>query len=147
MKDAIRQLPEAIQRKLLSHVLLAGACIVMIIALSFLSRDIRFVLPFIAMLAFLCYRAFHVFRVAVTNDYIIIAGTCIESDLSPIRKRTKAIYLATEGQTVRVPMQNKLSKYSKGAEMRLYVDKRTPVYEKDGILIIAQYLAVEAKKQ
>lgn len=139
----LKELPESLQKQVLSRLGLGILALFLFVLLLYMTRELFSVLPCIALACFCAINAYLLYRRAVLGDYIIIQGVCGAVEVTPIRKRTKAIQIQAEGHIVRVVVKHRLRKIQSGMYVNLYVAKNATFEEKDGTLILHNYLALE----
>lgn len=110
------------------------------------SRDLYLLLPCILCIFWLAGSGFWLFVQAAGGNYMRLQGQCIRIDTAGLRKRVRAVYLALEQGTVKIPVRYRISKLSEGDTIVVYVAEKTPVYERDGEYIIGNYYAMEIRR-
>jgi len=83
------------------------------------------------------------FRRIARGKYRIVEGVCIDTEVTLIRKRTKAIVFEAENRKIRVFVKQRKNKIVVGCPVQLYVACNTMVYEKDGRYLLYEYLALD----
>lgn len=144
MKAVFKQIPEPLQRQILTRLGLGALFLVLLIVLLFTARDILIWLPCAGVCLFLFAAALALFRRAALGDYVVISGVCQSVERTAIRRRIKYITLQTEEYIVQVTPR--IRKISEGSALDLYVAKSTPLYEKGGVQLLYHYLAMEIKR-
>jgi hypothetical protein len=109
--------------------------------------DIRPVLPCVGAALFFAASAFGLFRKAVSGEYVIIGGICQGVIPTTAKKRIKYMLLKTDTLTIRVAVRGRHGKIAEGMSIDLYTAKSTPVYEKDDIGILYDYLAIDIGRE
>ena len=80
------------------------------------------------------------------GKYISVEGTCLRLDTTEIRKRAKALYIAVDEGVVKIQLKQKIPKTEIGNRIIVYLSEKAPVYEKDDMLILNNYYAIEIRK-
>lgn len=138
-----RALPGFFQRQLCAHII-AGVCLLAIAGL-FLCLRFGFVMlvPALILLIFLLLHGVWLFRLAVRQQYIVVDGVCTYVQRTSIRKRAKYLQIDVQGMCVQIASKRSHVPYHSQQRLRLYLTPQTPVYEKDGIQVINDYLGIE----
>ena len=143
MKELWKTSPNALKRQLIQR-LGIGVLFLVVGNISWgLSQRFIFALPcFIAMTVF-CISGFSVMFIALNSGYIVLTGECEQLEQTPIMKRTKALYLATDCGSVKIPIRRNMCKFRIGTQIRCYISCKTCVYDYDGLKTIGDYIAIE----
>lgn len=143
MKEKWIKMPKALQRQVLFR---SGASVLFwllfIIILSCF-RDIYLVLPCLLLACYLTGSSVWLFFQSVAGNYMHLQGECIRLETIGIRKRVRSIHLALEQGIVKIPVRQRIRRFSEGDTVSIYVAEKTPVYERDGLYIISSYYAME----
>lgn len=139
-----RVLPGFFQRQLCAHIL-AGICLFAITGL-FLCLRLGFVMlvPALILLIFLLFHGIWLFRLAVRQQYLAIDGACTYIQRTAVRKRARYLQLDVQGTCVQIAAKRSYIPYHPQQQLRLYLTPQTPVYEKDGVQLLSDYLGIEA---
>ena len=78
--------------------------------------------------------------------YIMIRGICRGFERTSVRKQIKAIYLESDGKSVKVVYTYKSRPIKEGDQVTIYVSDTASVYEVDGEYIICSILAIGRKQ-
>ena len=139
-----RALPGFFQRQLCAHII-AGVCLLAITGL-FLCLRFGFVMlaPAMILFVFLLLHGAWLFRLAVRQQYIVVDGICTYIQRTAVRKRAKYLQLDVQGMCVQIASKRSHIPYHPQQRLRLYLTPQTPVYEKDGVQLLSNYLGIEA---
>lgn len=146
MKEKWIKMPKALQRQVLFRSGGGGLFLMVLLFLMTGSRDLYLLLPCILCIFWLAGSGFWLFVQAAGGNYMRLQGQCIRIDTAGLRKRVRAVYLALEQGTVKIPVRYRISKLSEGDTIVVYVAEKTPVYERDGEYIIGNYYAMEIRR-
>lgn len=111
------------------------------------SRDLYLLLPCVLCMIWLAGSGFWLFLQAAGGNYMCLQGQCIRIDTSGLRKRVRAVHLALEQGTVKIPVRYRISKLSEGDTVSIYLAEKTPVFERDDTYIISSYYAMEIQRR
>jgi membrane-bound ClpP family serine protease len=145
MLNEFKNIPEPLQKKILTHTGLGLVSILLSIFLFITLKDFHTGLPGILMFIFFIISAFVLFKKAVTNEYMVIRGQCSEIHVTAIKRHTKAIIINAEGKSIKILMKQRLKKFRQGMMIDVYVDENAPLYETGDGYILQTYLAIDAK--
>lgn len=146
MKEKWIKMPKALQRQVLFRSGGGGLFLMILLFLMTGSRDLYLLLPCILCIFWLAGNGFWMFLQAAGGNYMRLQGQCIRIDTAGLRKRVRAVHLALEQGTVKIPVRYRISKLSEGDTIVVYVTEKTPVYERDGEYIIGSYYTMEIRR-
>ena len=146
MKEKWIKMPKALQRQVLFRSGGGGLFLMILLFLITGSRDLYLLLPCVLCMFWLAGSGFWLFLQAAEGNYMRLQGQCIRIDMAGLRKRVRAVHLALEQGTVKIPVRYRISRLSEGDIIVVYVAEETPVYERDGEYIIGNYYAMEIRR-
>lgn len=146
MKEKWIKMPKALQRQVLFRYGGGGLFLMILLFLMTGSRDLYLLLPCVLCMIWLSGSGFWLFLQAAEGNYMRLQGQCIRIDTSGLRKRVRAVHLALEQGTVKIPIRYRISKLSEGDTIVIYVTEKTSVYERDEEYIIGNYYAMEIRR-
>lgn len=138
----IKQLPEALRMQLLMRLGSGATSLLLFIAVWVLSGEFAFALPCLILSVFLLINSWSLFRNIIIGDYLSVSGLCEEVERTVLRRRIKSITVRLGDKLVVIPIKRRVKKLLIGTAVTLYISEKTPVYEKDGLCHIYEYLAV-----
>jgi len=138
----IKQLPEALRMQLLMRLGSGATSLLLFIAVWVLSGEFAFALPCLILSVFLLINSWSLFRNIIIGDYLCVSGLCEEVERTVLRRRIKSITVRLGDKLVVIPIKRRVKKLLIGTAVTLYISEKTPVYEKDGLCHIYEYLAV-----
>ena len=142
MKEKWIKMPKALQRQVLFRSGGGGLFLMMLLFLMTGSRDLYLLLPCILCILWLAGSGVWLFVQVAGGNYMCLQGQCIRIDTSGLRKQVRAVHLALEQGTVKIPVGYRISRLADGDTIVFYVAEKTPVYERDGEYIIGNYYAM-----
>jgi len=145
MMTAFRQIPDPLQKQTLIRFGLGVVFILLMSILHFISRDIFIWLPCAGAAIFFIASAFALFRRAVLGEYVVVSGVCQHVELTAVKRRAKFIILKTDEHNVQVTLHSRARKISVGTVVDLYLAKSTPIYVRDNVQILNNYLAIDIR--
>jgi hypothetical protein len=145
MRAAFTQIPGPLQKQILVRLGLGALFFILLISLLITGATIYMWLPCAGAALFFASAAFALFRMAVLGDYVAVSGICQSIGLTAARRRVKYVVLQAEDQTIRVTLRDRRRRLHPGEELNLYLAKKAPIYEKDGVQLIYTYLAIDVK--
>lgn len=146
MKEKWTKMPQALQRQVLFRFAGGGLFLLLLLLIMKSYRDLYLLLPSILCMFWLLGSALWLFLQAAEGNYMRLQGQCVRIDRAGFRKRVRAVHLALEQGTVKVPVRYRISRLSEGDTVVVYVAENTPVYERAGIYIIGNYYAMEIRR-
>ena len=147
MKEKWIKMPKALQRQVLFRSGGGGLFLMILLFLMTGSRDLYLLLPCVLCMIWLAGSGFWLFLQAAGGNYMCLQGQCIRIDTSGLRKRVRAVHLALEQGTVKIPVRYRISKLSEGDTVSIYLAEKTPVFERDDTYIISSYYAMEIQRR
>lgn len=145
MKEKWIKMPKALQRQVLFRSGGGGLFLILLFIMAG-SRDLYLLLPCILCMFWLAGSGFWLFLQTAEGNYMCLQGRCIRMDTAGFQKRIRAVYLALEQGTVKIPVRYRISRLAEGDTIAVYVAENTPVYERDGMYIIGNYYAIEIRR-
>jgi len=145
IKATFSTIPEPLQKQVYIRLGFTVVFLILFLITLFMLFDGLIVAPFIVLSIFNLISAVHVYDCAAKGNYAQIEGSCIEVNNSTIRKRIKSITLKTEAHTVQMNIKNTRQRIQKGMIITVFVSTNTPVYEKHGIMMLYNYIAIDMK--
>ena len=146
MRTDLSHIPVPLQKQTLIRLGIGILFFILMIALLFVTRDIYILLPCAGMSVFFSAAAFTIFRQSVTGEYVVVNGIFRSVALTLIRRRAKYIVLQSGEKLLQVPLRDRSKTVCAGAVVELYAAKKAPIYEKDGVQILSDYLAIDIKQ-
>jgi len=144
MKKQFDAIPEPLQKQIRIRGILGILFFFFAIILFCYNPHIYSLLPPLGVSAFSVISAVLLYNRAVSGCYIVIEGVVKDAVLTPIRKQAKIIVMQTyDEKLVRIQLKQRRRSLTAGMPMNLYVADTAPVYEKDGYLLIYEYLAMD----
>ena len=143
MRERFQGLPSVLQKQILIR--LAGSASGMVMSLLILVYHGRaqLLIPGVVICFSFLVNAAVMFFHCTGKRYVIIHGTCNEIVRSSFRRKLKAVYLESEGKSVKIMGQlQSLRNLRIGDRLEVYISDSAPVYQNDGIYVITQVMAV-----
>ena len=81
------------------------------------------------------------FHIADKKRYVVVEGVCAEVTKSILFKRVKTVTLEADGKILKQHRRG----YRAGAKLRLCIQESAKVYERDGALLIYDYILIEQR--
>ena len=145
IRDRFKAIPNALQRQILRRGLMGCAFLIFTIVFLLLGYDALLVLPGIGFMIFSVASAAWLFYIADRKRYVVVEGVCVEVTKSLLFKRVKTVTLEADNRTLRVQLKQHKRSYKAGARLRLYLQENAKVYERDGVLLIYDYILIEQR--
>ena len=145
MMQEFNQIPEPLRKQILLRLGLDVLSLLLLLALLTVTGDMTLWLPCAGLTVFFAAGAFVLFRRAVLGEYVVVSGICTETGNTLLKRRAKHITLDTGEKTIRVSLGQRRKRFTAGMAFNLYLAANAPVYEKDGMLRVFSYLALEKK--
>jgi len=146
MMQAFKQMPEPLRKQILLRLGLGTVFLFLLIALLAVTGDMTLWLPCAGLMVFFVAGAFTLFRRVVLGEYLVVRGTCTEAGNTFLKRRAKFIIMDTGEQLVRVSLGQRRKRFTVGMTLNLYLATNAPVYEKDGVLRVFSYLALDVRE-
>ena len=146
MRQNLRLLPPALQRQLLIRVgFILLSLVLAVVSLVLFSTTIA--LPFLLCAALLAFSAFRLYRIGARGQCLILRGTVVKVEYTPLRRQPKSVLLEADGKALQVVLRNRHVAVQEGDPVTLYISDTTPLYEWQGIHRLYAYLAMTPGKQ
>ena len=97
-----KTLPGIFQRQLLGHIIACVCLTILTGVFVWLRFEFAMFFPGLICIAFLLLHGIWLFRLATTQRYIVVEGTCASIYRTPIRKRVKYLQLDVQGMCVQI---------------------------------------------
>ena len=144
MLQTFKEISAPLQKQIIYRLAFFIVSFILFVTLLFMN-DFYLVLPFAAITVFILVSAFFLFKTAALNEYVVISGECYDIVLTAVRRRTKTLFLRTESGNIQIAA-SRIRKIPVGAKIDVYVSKKTPVYERDGMNVLYTNLAIDVKQ-
>ena len=142
MRDKFKAIPAALLRQILWRGLIGCAFLIFSLMFLLLRYDALLVLPGVGFMLLSLGSAVWLFQVADKKRYVVVEGVCTEVTKSILFKRVKTVTLEADGKTLRIQLKQHNRSYHAGARLRLYVQENAKVYEREGVLLILEYITI-----
>lgn len=143
LKAAFAAIPEPLQKQVYIRLGFSTAFLLLFALVLSMAFDWMTVIPFAILSIFSFFSARQLFTRATKGEYVLIEGTCIDAVVSPIRKRTKSVTIQTDEHIVQIILRQRLKQVPKGVAISLYIAKSTQVFDKNGMMVLHTYIAIE----
>ena len=90
----------------------------------------------------LAFSAFRLYNIGRRGQYLVLEGTVLKLERTPLRLRPKAMWMEVEGKALLVVLRNRHISVREGDALTLYIADTAPLYEWRGIHRLHSYLAV-----
>ena len=147
MMQEFKRVPEPLQKQITLRLGLSMLFLILLIVMLIADQEVYLILPGAGLTLFFAASAFALFRRAVLGEYVVVSGTCTEAGNTLLKRKVKYIIMDTGDQTVRVSLGQRRKRFAVGMTLDLYLAANAPVYEKDGMLRVFSYLAMEKNLQ
>lgn len=147
MREQFKKLPGALQRQILLR--LGGGILFFLLLAVFLLcvPDIYLILPCVLFGACLTWNGCYLYHQGISGNYVRLGGKCVRVETAGIRKRVRAVYVAYEKGTVKIPIRHKIKELAVGDTVTVYVPEHTTVYEQEEQYILTGYYAMEVENK
>ena len=129
MKQDACNIPLALQHQMLIQAALSVLTLVLA-ALAMLFFSITVSVPFLLCAVLLAFSAFRLYNIGRRGQYLVLEGTVLKLERTPLRLRPKAMLMEVEGKALLVVLRNR------------HISDTAPLYEWRGIHRLHSYLAV-----
>ena len=141
MKQDACNIPLALQHQMLIQAALSVLALVLA-ALAMLFFSITVSVPFLLCAVLLAFSAFRLYNIGRRGQYLVLEGTVLKLERTPLRLRPKAMLMEVEGKALLVVLRNRHISVREGDALTLYIADTAPLYEWRGIHRLHSYLAV-----
>ena len=145
IRDGFKAIPAALQRQILRRGLMGCAFLLFSVVFLLMGYDALLVLPGVGFMLFSFASAVWLFHIADKKRYVVVEGVCAEVAKSILFKRVKTVTLEADGKILRIQLKQHRRGYRAGAKLRLYIQESAKIYERDGALLIYDYILIEQR--
>lgn len=143
MKEQWIDVPTALKKQIYKRMGL-GIIFLMLGAITWIvSKDFMFAIPCLIGAVVFVLNGVSVLFASLLKRYIVLSGECESVEQTRFLKRTKAVYLATDYGTVKLPIRRNIRNMKIGVQVRCYISLKTSVYEYGGVQTVSDYYAIE----
>lgn len=143
MREALTNLPKPIKRLILWRCGIAFAALVLFAVLLGITKDFILALPCIILSLFLIVSCGILFINYCEGNVICLDCICVNLEYTILRNRIKAFQVETDCRTIRFLTRRRLRNLQIGDKFTIYLSKKTPVYERDGVDVICEFYTIE----
>ena len=147
MRERFKQLPEALQKQVLTRFGIGVLFLLLFLIIVFCFRDLYLSLPCLLFAGFLIASGGCLFYNGLMGKYVRIQGICNQVETTGIRKRIRYIYITMEQSIVKLPVRQRMKNLAVGDTIIIYLSDREPVYEQDNGYLVCSYFALERRKE
>jgi len=147
MFNMLKQMQAPLQKQALIRIGLGALSLALLVVLLVITRDIYLWFPCAAAGIVFSASAFILCRCVALGEYVIISGVCSDLGATTLKRRMKYVIMQTDTCQLKVMLQNRRRKIPTGATIMLYIAKSTPVYERDGLQVVCNYIALDVQQQ
>ena len=147
MKSAFMQIPAPLQRQALIMLGIGVLFLLTLIVLLLFTPDVYILLPCAGASVFCIMTAFSLVRRSILGEYIVISGVCWDIGFTRVKRRARYIMLHTGEHVIQVMLHGRNRNVSENADIDVYIAKNSPLYERDGVQILYNYLAIDIKQK
>lgn len=142
MKSDFGALPIPLQRQILVRVGLSAASMVTGAGLLILLCSAAIAAPCLVAALLAAASAWHIYRQAKLGRCLVLKGTVLNTEMSALRSRPKALLLEVDGKALRVVLRGRHKVLGAGAAVEVYITDTTPLYDWRGLHQLQSYLAL-----
>lgn len=150
LKEQYEHFPAPLRQLLNLRLIGAAAGLFLTLVILLVFAELPLILPSLLLLFWSSADAWRLYRLFTHQEFLVLSGVCTRVDISPIRRRPKAIYTRPkaiytdiEGRPVKIPINMPLGSAAIGDTIKIYISRQSPVYESDGVSTIFRYYAIE----
>ena len=145
IRDNFKAIPAALQRQITRRGLMGCAFLFLSLIFLLLGYDMRLVLPGFGFMLFCMGSTVWLFNIADKKWYVVVEGVCTEVTKSMLFKRIKTLTLEVDGKLLCIQLKQHKRDYKPGTRLCLYIQENAKVYERDGALLIYDYILIEQR--
>ena len=143
MKEQWIDMPTVLKRQIYKRMGLAILFFILGVITWIVSKDFMFAIPCLIGAVVFVLNGVNVLFASLLKRYIVLSGECESMEQTRFLKRTKAVYLATDYGTVKLPIRRNIRNMKIGVQVRCYISLKTSVYEYGGVQTVSDYYAIE----
>ena len=133
-------IPQPLQRHILKRSLMGCAFLIFTVLLLLLRLPLVILMPGILFALYLFGSSIRLLDLVLNNNYVILEGVCTKCFPCSFFKKTQTLLLETDGHILQLQLRTKPKHSPEGKHLQLYLSDHTQMFEKDGILLIYDYI-------
>lgn len=143
MKEQWIDVPTVLKKQIYKRMGLGVLFFILGVITWIVSKDYMFAIPCLIGAVVFVLNGVSVLFASLLKRYIVLSGECESMEQTRFLKRTKAVYLATDYGTVKLPIRRNIHGLQIGVQVRCYISLKTSVYEYGGVQTVSDYYAIE----
>lgn len=143
MKEQWIDVPTVLKKQIYKRMGLGVLFFILGVITWIVSKDFMFAIPCLIGAVVFVLNGVSVLFASLLKRYIVLSGECESVEQTRFLKRTKAVYLATDYGTVKLPIRRNIHGLQIGVQVRCYISLKTFVYEYGGVQTVSDYYAIE----
>lgn len=139
----LKQLPYVLKKQLSLRLFGGIISLLLFVTILIITQEFVFALPCLIFSIFVFVNLVNMLYNIIIGSYVCVQGCCEQVETAGLRKRVKSITVDFNGTRMVLPIRQKSRKILAGSMVTIYMSKKTPVYEKDGLNYAYEYYALE----
>lgn len=137
-----REGPKKLQDICLRRMMISSAFFLVTIIMVVVNKSQGYwAAPLFLGIGFLAY-ALHIVYLICSDGYVYIEGTITQTELIPITKKTKAIYISVNNEKAKINLTRKSANYEIGDKIYIYLPKREEYSYDNDVCVVNSYIAM-----
>lgn len=146
MKTEFKAIPRVLKSQIIKRAAFGVLFLVLFIILISTTKDFILAFPCAVMFVFLSVNVALLLFHCINCKIICVNGLCTGIEKTKLTKRQKSILLSTDQGEIKLPLRRKLKYLQVGAEINVFLNERTLIYEREEVKEVYSYYAIEIKK-
>ena len=142
LRELFFSLPGPLQRLLAFRLLAALISAILLVACLVFTPGIRLVIPPLISMVYSLFAGSVLFSDLASGNCICLRGTCSATEKTLFRRRMAAIYVSLENRIIMLRPSFSVPSVQIGYTVAIYLSRKFPVYERDGLQVIPRYYAL-----
>ena len=142
LRELFFSLPEPLRCVLVFRLVAALISAILLVACLIFTPGIRLAIPPLISMVYSLFAGSVLFSDWANGKCICLQGTCSAIEKTLFRRRTAAIYVSLEDKIIMVRPIFPVPSVQIGYTVAIYLSRKFPVYERDGLQVIPRYYAL-----
>ena len=142
LREQFFSLPEPLRRVLVFRLLAALISAILCLLCCFFAPGIQLAIPPLICMVYSLFAGSVLFSDCTSGNCICLRGTCSATEKTLFRRRTAAVYVSLEDRIIMVRPTFPVPSVQIGYTVAIYLSRKFPVYERDGLQVIPRYYAL-----
>ena len=147
LKELYLKLPQLLKKHIAINFLIAMLAVILFFIVIFCFSDVVLALPCLILSVLLIVKTAILFYNCIAGNFLEIKGVCSDVEKTPFRRRVKSITVKAEDKKLKLNAHYSIKNISAGDNITVYISKRTPLYNQNGVYIANEFYGASVDKE